>query len=55
MRQEELNAMMRYPGERSPKTKSALPPCPKCGEPYCGDGVSPCAECATPPSGEGRE
>lgn len=46
MNQEDLNTMMRNPGERTDRPKPQLPKCPKCGEPYCGDGVQPCLECA---------
>ena len=45
MRQEDLNEMMRLPGERVEQQKIQVPTCPRCGERYCGDGVLPCLEC----------
>ena len=46
MNQEDYNEMMRYPGETYTVKVAPLRRCPKCGEPYCGDGVIPCTECA---------
>lgn len=46
MRQEDLNDMMRNPGEGKQLPARSLPKCPSCGEPYLGDGVAPCLECA---------
>lgn len=46
MKQEDYNAMMRYPGERYERRNlAALPTCPQCGERYMGDGIVVCTEC----------
>lgn len=47
MRQEDLNSMMRHPGEikTAPAASSYLPCCPECGERYLGDGVTLCVDC----------
>jgi len=49
MRQEDLNDMMRYPGERKPKATPHWERCPKCSEKYSGDGVTLCVECQAAP------
>ena len=48
MQQEDYNSVMKYPWEitRKPHNEK-LPDCPRCGEPYCGDGVNLCTECDT--------
>lgn len=46
--QELLNSIMREPGEAKQAAAPVLPPCPQCGERYCGDGVQLCTECAVP-------
>lgn len=47
MRQEDLNSMMRHPGEiKTAPASSCLPRCPECGERYLGDGVTLCVDCA---------
>ncbi len=51
MRQEDLNAMMRYPGEARQQSDKALPECPACGQRYLGDGVALCLECAAQEQG----
>lgn len=51
MRQEDLNAMMRYPGEARQQPDKALPECPACGQRYLGDGVALCLECAAQEQG----
>ena len=54
MRQEDLNAMMRYPGEARQQPDKALPECPACGKRYLGDGVALCLECAAQEQGGGN-
>lgn len=49
--QEVLNSMMRWPGEARRAPAPELPPCPQCGERYCGDGKQPCTDCAAPKDG----
>ena len=46
MQQEDYNSVMKYPWEitRKPHNEK-LPDCPRCGEPYCGDGTQLCVEC----------
>jgi hypothetical protein len=46
MKQEDLNEMMRFPGEVARAAKTKLLLCPTCCESYCGDGVEVCTECA---------
>lgn len=47
MRQEDLNSMMRNPGEiKTAPAELYLPRCPECGERYLGDGVTLCVDCA---------
>lgn len=53
MRQEDLNSLMRLPGEviRHEPPKPAQ--CPSCGERYCGDGKALCLECQAAPQAQG--
>lgn len=47
MKQEDLNGMMRSPGEaKTAPAPAELPRCPECGERYLGDGMALCTECA---------
>lgn len=56
MRQEDLNSMMRNPGEiKTAPASSYLPCCPECGERYLGDGMALCTECAAQHQGEKHE
>ena len=45
MRQEDLNEMMRFPGENKATKMQHLPECPNCGYRYLGDGVALCLDC----------
>lgn len=48
MQQEDYNSLMKLPWEPTKEShKNILPKCPKCDEPYCGDGVNLCTECDT--------
>lgn len=53
MKQEDLNGMMRSPGEaKTAQAPVELPRCPECGERYLGNGMALCTECAAQHQGE---
>jgi hypothetical protein len=45
MKQEDLNAMMKWPSESASRQAVQLSKCPKCGERYSGNGKALCVDC----------